>query len=357
MTTSQQPLRDRERAEESAAAVAHYISHEREPRRRNLMLMDYAAKSRSLDDPTRLVFHQMVISSLLPSEQDRDVRRGISVPRPDVEDVDVLILTVQPIELRATLAALEMEEARPRVYKDRSFFGRELSYSAAGLARARSKLSVVVTSVGQPLNLRCLQTVYEISEVYRPTLWVLAGMAAGVTGTKLGDVYIPESAWYYEPGRLMKHGFEPRPDRLHIGRVGRQLTNFDPYASDAMTKLSGRLRSMPTRYRPADIPDDFRPAVSVGSDAIASGEKVLRDGKTLARLHQSNQLIKAVDQESYGFAFACEGLNWLITRGIADHGDPDKDDRWQYGATMIAASVLIDFLQTKYIPPGVVKAF
>jgi hypothetical protein len=87
---------------------------------------------------------------------------------------------------------------------------------------------------------------------------------------------------------------------------------------------------------------------------IATGENVLRDGQLLEYLaRRFDETIRAVDQESYGFAVAVRDLEWAIFRGVSDTAGPEQDDSWKYPAAGFAAICLFDFLETCYVPPDV----
>jgi nucleoside phosphorylase len=200
-----------------------------------------------------------------------------------------------------------------------------------------------------------MSAVGEISEAYRAQLWVLVGMAAGLKGKiRKGDVSFPKTVWFYEPGRQNLDTFEPRPQTAGRGRIERQLVRFDPSSPKLTRRLRDALAGLPARHRPADLPADFVPDVSVMTDAVAAGELLLRDPNVLASLHAMNQRIVLGDQESYGFALACRDVYWLVARGICDYGDSEKTDDWQYLATLMAVHSVLEFLEQDYIPPGTV---
>jgi nucleoside phosphorylase len=115
-------------------------------------------------------------------------------------------------------------------------------------------------------------------------------------------------------------------------------------------RLQQAVKEVPDAYRPNDLASDFQPRVTVLKDAVATGERLLRDPSTLASLHQVNERIILGDQESYGFALACRDVKWMIARGVADYGDERKDDSWQYLATVLAVHSVLEFLEQDYIP-------
>ncbi|GAB3160484.1 hypothetical protein GCM10027258_75800 [Amycolatopsis stemonae] len=335
------------------ASIAHFLLRETEGIRRILMMRDYASRAATLPHRERAGFDITVIDSFLPPGPDSSPPRRHPAPAEDIRDVDVLILTVQPIELQATLAALGIETGPDAVRRDRPYYHTRVPFTAAGLAVPPAELDVAVTVIGQAYGLHAQHAVDEIATFYRANVWILAGMAAGLADhTRKADVYLPQTVWWYEPGRLTPDRFEPRPEVASRGPMNLQLTRFDPTGAKLHDRLRAAIAQLPDRHRPDDLPPDFAPRVSVLSDAVASGDKLLRDGQHLASLHESNQRIVLGDQESYGFAFACRDMDWIIARGIADFGDWEKDSTYQYLATLLAVHTVLEFLESIYIPPG-----
>ncbi|RSD26012.1 hypothetical protein [Amycolatopsis eburnea] len=346
------PRRRRERAEESMASIAHFLLRDPEGIQRILMMRDYASRAATLPARERAGLDIAVIESFLPPMPGSAPPRRHPAPAEEVQDVDVFILTVQPIELQATLAALGIDGGPDAIRRDRPYYHEKLACTAAGLAVPPAELTVAVTAIGEAYGLHAQHAVDEIATFYRANVWILAGMAAGLPGhTRKGDVHLPKTVWWYEPGRLTADRFEPRPEVANRGPMNLQLMRFDPTGAKLHDRLASAIAELPGRHRPADLPADFEPRVSVLSDAVASGDKLLRDGEHLLNLHESNQRIVLGDQESYGFAFACRDVDWIIARGVADFGDAEKDSSYQYLATLLAVHTVLEFLESVYIPP------
>ncbi|OLF09878.1 5'-methylthioadenosine/S-adenosylhomocysteine nucleosidase family protein [Actinophytocola xanthii] len=354
MTQPSDPLLPQERAEESIAAIAYYLSTERDPYRRDLLMRDYALRSRNIPKQSLVEFHERVVDSFLPEEYALGYQLPARAPDREVMEVDVIIMAVQRIEIQAAIAALGISRTPSRSYRERDFYHATVPCRAAGRIDEPTELSVALTAVGQALNLHAMDAVGEISEAYRAQVWILVGMAAGLAGKiRKGDVSFPETVWWYEPGRERPDMFEPRPELAYRRSLNRQLFRFDPVSESLSARLARAVAELPDAYRPADLPADFSPNVTVLKDAVATGERLLRDPSRLASLHDSNERIVLGDQESYGFALACRDLNWIIARGIADYGDEEKDDSWQYLATLMAVHSVLEFLEQDYIPPRV----
>lgn len=335
------------------ASIAHFLLRETDVHRRILMVRDYANRASTLPAGERAGFDVTVIESFLPPMPDTMPPRRHPAPAEDMREVDILVLTVQPIELKAALAALKIDRGPDVVHRGRPYFHTRVPFTAAGFADPPADLTVAVTAIGEAYGLYAQHAVDEIATFYRASVWVLAGMAAGLAEhTRKADVYLPQTVWWYEPGRQTPDRFEPRPEVASRGPMNLQLVRFDPSGVALRDRLAAAIAELPDRHRPPDLPADFAPRVSVLSDAVASGDKLLRDGEQLVKLHESNQRIVLGDQESYGFAFACRDMDWIIARGIADFGDQEKDSSYQYLATLLAVHTVLEFLERDYIPPG-----
>ena len=88
---------------------------------------------------------------------------------------------------------------------------------------------------------------------------------------------------------------------------------------------------------------------------IQAGERVKKDGSLPKNAREFHDKLYAVEMEGSGFAQSCltAGLDWMVVRGIADHGDPRKRDKKQTLAAVAAACLLRQFLETTFQPPDV----
>jgi nucleoside phosphorylase len=157
---------------------------------------------------------------------------------------------------------------------------------------------------------------------------ILVGIAGGLEGrVKLGDVIVPDTIWYYELARREEEEL-PRPVtfklRSPLDRIlGRQENLRRNWVSSAI-ELGNWANFLPS------IQAESTPALQVHTQCVlASGEKLLADGKTLANLqHAGHEKIRATDMEGAGFALACNGVGdevpWLVVRGVSDFSDSDK---------------------------------
>jgi nucleoside phosphorylase len=82
---------------------------------------------------------------------------------------------------------------------------------------------------------------------------------------------------------------------------------------------------------------------------MASGNAVAKDGVTWDMLKSVGQRSAvAVEMEAAGIGIASysHGLsNWIVAKGVMDHADPNKNDRYQAFAARASAEVLLLFLE------------
>lgn len=340
-----------ERPVEAVATLLSLYGQDLTSEQRILLLREYAVRIRGVETRQRNLYNEELMALIA----QRGLRSTVVAPSAEYRPVDVAILTVQPIELRAVLHYFGNPEVA-RVVDGRKYYEVRLT-SRASAVKTRP-LRVVIAATMNPYNVRNAVAVAEVARAYSPRLWVLVGMAAGLQlRVNRGDVVLPAAAWYYEPGRLMPSSFEPRPELAVRGEIGKQLFDYDTGSTSFVDAVHAALHSLPERYRPKDLRADFFPEVSLRSDAVASGEKLLRDGGLLESLHHQNERVVIGDQESYGFAVSCGEVEWLVARGVADYGDEEKNDDWQFLATLMATCATIHFLENHYTAPDLVDRF
>jgi nucleoside phosphorylase len=181
---------------------------------------------------------------------------------------------------------------------------------------------------------------------YELGLAILCGIGAGVPGeVEKYSVVISNGVVDYESQRLTEGGSEYRLDPIDI----------DEYHKRRLGHLSSIQQRWHTDYiRLAEEklidPADFNISVLANSTIkvglIASGGKLLADGKTISTLRENIPIKKGViaaEMEGAGFAAVCKELkkDWLIFRGISDFGADDKNDKLNKKYQKIAAAAAI----------------
>ena len=92
------------------------------------------------------------------------------------------------------------------------------------------------------------------------------------------------------------------------------------------------------------------PEFKVRVGAMATGRNVERDPTIFERLSDTDRTVLAVEMEAAALGIVAEVsdeiVRWLLVmKGVMDHGDPDKDDRFKPFACRAAAECLIAFLR------------
>lgn len=335
----------KERPEEAVAAILSRLRSEKNPGIVLPLVTDFAAKVCDLDEISRTGAMDTLMSLLSKAPSTDWV-----APKRDLRRVDVILIAVQPVELRAVRATFQ---------RDGVDGGEGRKFDEFKWTNPRSacchEIDCVITATEGPGNVDAAVAIAEIAQHYSASLWVLLGMSAGVDEetVPIGTVVLPQMAWYYEPGRQWNNKIEPRPE-LEQRRDPVQTALFYFEAdSGTMPILKQRFAKVIEDIQTAegfDAAPPKTPPVQFGHRVVASGEKQLRDGQILKDLHEKDQNIVIADMESYGFAHACRHANWLIARGVSDYCI-EKEKQYQYAATCFAAETVRALMESPYLPP------
>lgn len=250
-------------------------------------------------------------------------------------------------------------------------------------------------------------------ERLRPQCLAMCGVCAGNPGAvALGDVVISEMAYRYTEGKQTRQGFlgdlrpvpvpdpwlraaqEMKPDglptysetaseedaqlwfleRLHSGDQPRAhpalrryfpgdtwRTRLEAWRSDGLLTWTGadwqlteagRERIQYALYHDVNGPERLPFAIKVGP--IASGDVVVKDGLTWGRLARRGvRSVVGLDMEAASIATIAHRLlvpSWVVVKGVMDHADPRKDDRYKPFAARASAQVLWAFLARQVRP-------
>ncbi|MFD5056025.1 TIR domain-containing protein [Streptomyces tendae] len=253
-------------------------------------------------------------------------------------------------------------------------------------------------------------------ERLRPRCLAMCGVCAGNPAhAALGDVVVAELAYAYDEGKRTEDGFEgdhrqiPAPEgwlraaqdlgtsdlpsfgeaspheariwlmeRLYAGEDPRRhpaRSRFLSQASwtdqiqslqaDGLVTRDGAALSLTDAgyalieqlvYDDLDGPRELPFAVVVGP--MASGNVVVKDGLTWSRLKQWGvRSVAGLEMESAVIAQVAHRLglsDWVVAKGVMDHADPRKDDRYKQFAARSSAEVLFKLLGRRLAAPRVV---
>lgn len=244
----------------------------------------------------------------------------------------------------------------------------------------------------------------------RPGCLVMSGVCAGNPGVvALGDVVVSELAYQYDEGKREPGGFagdhrqsavserwrraaealRPESSRsfglpsrddarfwvletLHVGgdplrhparsryfdRGAWKVTVRELLAEGTIEVDGSSLKLTPageaevrnSLILDVDPPEQLPFAITVGP--IASGNVVVKDGLTWDSLKAMGvRSVVGLEMEAAAIArvaIAAEVPEWLVVKGVMDHADPKKDDRYKPFAARASAEVLREFLAGRF---------
>lgn len=247
-------------------------------------------------------------------------------------------------------------------------------------------------------------------ERLKPKAIVMCGVCAGNPAhVALGDVVVSELAYQYDEGKRTKEGFEPdhrqqpasrrwktaaealnpaelpsygvadRADarywlmeQLHRGADPTSHPARDRYFGPGeLTEMIAELRQARilrsrgaltlTRKGIAETRDasnlnrdpPLRLPFAIKAGPIASGNVVVKDGITwdMLKRHGVRSVI-GLEMEAAAIGYAAisaEVADWIVIKGVMDHADPNKDDRYKSFAARASAEVLVALLVNRWL--------
>ena len=185
-------------------------------------------------------------------------------------------------------------------------------------------------------------------QYYAPAVIAMTGIAGGIhASVQLGDVIIALEVINYEQRKETPAGPRRRGTSWQVPAMVRRAVNN--FFSD---------NGEPCRVTVAD-PDGVTRAFSIHPGVIGSGNAVVADAASDIRtyLMAFNDKTLAVETENGGVsqafyerAGADRAVGWLGIRGISDHANAAKDDRFHDIASWHAAAALERL--APYLTPG-----
>jgi len=219
--------------------------------------------------------------------------------------------------------------------------GRFYYRTRVGRGRRRS-LDVIALKTLTQGNLSAASAVQTMFSTWEPDYVFLCGIAGAIhKDIRIGDVAVAEQVFYYEMAKIDE------------GQTRSRTVAWN---------LSARLRAaaaIASRHSWAESTASLRPEMAPPQPKvllcpIGSGDKLIADSSAdeIRRLRAANNKIAALEMEAAGAASAAHELGrseqLIVVRGISDHADAAKDDRFQRYASDTAAAfsfALLDFLE------------
>ncbi len=284
---------------------------------------------------------------------------AIVIPRKEEKKkFDIGIFTIVPVEFEQLKNILPFNKEKSDELKDIN----GLDYYVSEIKRENEAppLTVLVTLIGFAGNVSASIACMRTFRRYDLGLSIICGIGAGVKGEiDKYSVVVSDGVFDYEFQRLDEDGVTYRTDPIdideyHKRKFGQLALNQNKWKEDYMKYSEENLID----------PGDFDIAVlanaKIKNGLIASGGKLLADGKTLMTLRKDIQIKKGVlaaEMEGNGFAAVCREFkkDWLIFRGISDLGEDDKNDpinkKYQKIAAAAAVKAVIYYLSFLYTKP------
>lgn len=174
----------------------------------------------------------------------------------------------------------------------------------------------------------------------RPRLVIMAGICAGIPGeAELGELVMADPAWDWQMGKYTKETFEINPDQIGVSP---EITEkFKILAQDSHTLLT--LAEKFEGERPSSIPR-IKPGPMASGSAVIANETIADD------VRKQNRKLMAFDMEMYAVYSACRDAAsprpmFFGLKGVCDHADHYKNDKYQKYASHLSAGAIQLFLE------------
>jgi nucleoside phosphorylase len=319
---------------ESCKSIIHYLAKEDDAGVRQLKYKDFLYKFNKLKLPKNSILKRK-------------------------SKVDIIIFTVTDKEYEALKCLLSINDNTK--IEDKIFNGIEVWKVDIKRNKNDNDLHALVVYNGVAGDLECLVAAMRVFQEYDCDLAVLCGIAAGLPEEiKKYSVIMSEGIVDYEPQRLEPNGeITYRPKHYNINNNMLLLRNIKTFARKSndwreyYKKTVSQYGSI--KNGEFDIKQIEGAELKVG--IIASGRKLIANDDILETLRDAipvDKGIVAAEMESAGFCTACNefSINWLVIRGISDHGGEDKNDpsnkKYQHIAAFGAFTALLYYLKHIY---------
>jgi nucleoside phosphorylase len=317
-----------------------------------------------------------------------------------VDPVDVLIITALKMEYDAAKAHLQ-GWVPPR-HRDKHPHGRGTLPRANG-----DHLTVALAHAPRMSGRHAGPVATALSAGLSPTCLAMSGVCAGNPAeVALGDVVVAEMTYEYDEGKqtadefLADHrqyqldsrwiqaaqhldpsgldSFGPASEdeaaiwlleRLYLGQeptkhpafhryfpAGTWTTRTETIASEGLIErdhpgwaLTADGREYIERVRYDDVDGPRRLPFAIAVAPMASGSHVAKDGASWDMLRRTGvRTVTGLEMEAATIATVAEAErvpHWLVVKGVMDHADPNKDDRYKEFAARASAEVLYALLE------------
>lgn len=234
---------------------------------------------------------------------------------------DVAVITIVKNETRAVIEELK----KGKNYQEwKSPETGRWYYSSSVMAEER-ELRVILTQSLKMGNRSVVNAFHAFRKDFSPKRIVLLGIAGSIQkDVGLCDVVLADRVIFYE-------------SRSETSLGPKRRGEFFRAPADLIVEINAFLVH-------SEIIDgafgSFKDTFTVHLGPVASGEAVVkyREADVAKWIEVVNEKTACIEMEAAGFSEAADeatledsfkGVKWLIVRGISDHADEDKDDKWQ----------------------------
>ncbi|MFF0371266.1 hypothetical protein [Micromonospora sp. NPDC005087] len=284
-----------------------------------------------------------VAGEILKQLEDWPVLRG---------SVDFIVVTVKEPEFDGAKVAFDVDPRRDPDYSWRGAYFYDVELARPPGQRA---LKGVITKSGTDGNSSMSSFLHTVLSTYTARLCCLVGMAAGHSKqVTLGDVVFAEKVVDYGRRIVTESGEQQDGDTFTSDiRIAREITSFRPSRRGWHEIIAKRIGAATSDLDDLSVPDSldlstYRPDFKLKN--ILAADELIEDGSIAERVGRvgPSRRAGAAEMEGAGFAVACRDVEipWLVMRGIADFGEPDRVKDWQFVATVAAASAVRLWLES-----------
>jgi nucleoside phosphorylase len=275
------------------------------------------------------------IELLLPTKKVFNFSRYINTGK-NVNKVDanIGILTIVTEENQAVLSGFGIDPSDYKVKDVRHFYEVDYEFSE------NLQKKVIVLQINDPGNISVANGYQALLKNYNLDYVVLLGIAGSIQPkVKLCDVIIATSVIYYD--KRKESGMIQPERRAEIFNVS--------FRMNQILNSFFTINSEPAYFLAAE--DSANEQYQVVRGPIGSGEAVVADPLSSVKewLLSVHSKTGVVETEAAGFCKAMYETNQvddlsvddvIIIRGVSDHADAAKDDKWRLPASKNAVSVL-----------------
>lgn len=245
-------------------------------------------------------------------------------------ETDLRVVAALPSPELDAVRSLEWSWSDPTQFDD-------VSYKYNGTFGKGRKVAAVSAPRMGMVAAACLATKLVMS--LRPRVLVMTGICAGLRGEcEIGDVVLGDPVWDWQMGKYTLDAFEIAPDQIGVSPEISQKVALLKTDVATLTKLWSE--------SPFEKPQTV-PRIHIGPSA--SGSSVLARAETAEAVRVQHRKTTTVDMELYGVYSAVRDISRprpmaFGLKGVCDHADQYKNDKFQKHASYMSARVLEQFV-------------